>query len=531
MRRIVLPVIALLVFGTVQPGSAQRAASDLRLILVVAVDQFRYDFLTRFEDEYTGGLRRLMTEGAVFSNANLEHYPTVTAVGHATMLSGAFPADSGIIGNDWYDRESGARVTSVSDGGVQLLGGPTGTGSSPHRLLVTTVGDELKVASLTRSQTPSRVIGVSLKDRAAVLMAGRGADAAYWFDQRTGAFVTSTYYGRTAAPWLAAFNGPKPANRYAGQVWNVLGSPFAALPSEPGSDLYKAIYSTPAGNELLLEFTEEVLRQEQLGQRNATDLLAVGISANDTVGHTYGPNSPQVHDVTLRTDQLLDHLLDRVEETVGLDRTLVVLTSDHGVAPLPEMLAERRLPGGRLATRDLIDPILEALTKAYGAGDWILATAGTSPYLNYELIADKKLDSVEVRRVAAEAAWTSPHVVRVYTRDQLQRGDVPSDRLGLRIARSFNWQRSGDLEVLLEPNWIRQAEGTTHGTPYNYDAHIPLVLMGPGVRPGWYATEVALNDLAPTLSTIAGVETPSGSAGRVLVEALTTVPMSRPVSP
>jgi hypothetical protein len=521
-------VIALAVSLT---GAQPAAGPDLRLVLLIVVDQFRYDYMTRFGAEYTGGLKRLLTDGAVFTNANLEHYPTVTAVGHATMLTGATPAISGIIGNDWFDREAGATVTSVSDATVTSVGAATGA-ASPRRLLVSTIGDELKMASRLPKGAPDapRVFGVSLKDRGAILTAGRAADGAYWWDTESGSFVTSTYYTREAPEWVRAFNARKPADAHAGTAWSALAAPSLVLrkfPSERGSSLYDAVYGSPAGNDLVMDFAGELLVRERLGQRNQTDLLSISFSSNDSVGHTHGPDSPHVRDISVKTDRVIGRLLDRVDKLVGLQRTLVAFTTDHGVAPLPESLQAHGAGGGRMTTRELFDPVQERLAAQFGAGKWVLATAGSSPYLSYELMKERKLDPAEVRRVSAEAAAAVPHVTRVYTRDQLLTGDVPNDRISSRVLRGFNAQRSGDLEIILEPFWLRQATGTSHGTPYNYDAHIPLILMGRQVVPGQYSQHAALNDLAPTLATLLGIGIPSGSEGRVLTEALRPIPALR----
>jgi hypothetical protein len=390
---------------------------------------------------------------------------------------------------------------------------------------VSTVGDELKMASLAPKSAVDapRVFGVSMKDRSAILPVGRSANAAYWWDAKTGRFVTSTYYATDVPEWVRTFNERKPSDAHAGASWNALSSPsvsLSRLPAEPGAALYDAVYDSPFGNELVLDFAVELLRREQLGTRNATDLLSVSFSSNDAVGHTYGPDSPQVRDIAVRTDRAIGRLLDLIDKTIGLQHTLVAFTADHGVAPLPELLRDRGLPGGRMTTKELFDPIQRALASRFGEGAWLMATAGSSPYLNYGLIEKLRVDAAEVRQAAAAAAMTVPHVARVYTRDQLLRGDVPHDRIGTRVLRGFNAQRSGDLEIILDPYWIRQAEGTTHGTPYNYDAHIPLILMGRQVRPGEYSNHVALNDLAPTLATLLGIEIPAGSSGRVLAEAL-----------
>jgi hypothetical protein len=517
-------VLVVTLLSAVVLAAQPAGGPQIRLILLVVIDQFRHDYLMRFRADYSDGIKRLLTQGAVFADANLEHYPTVTAVGHATMLTGATPSVSGIIGNDWFDRTTGATVTSVSDPAAKPLGAPTGPAASPHRLLVSTIGDELKMASKFPKGSPAapRVIGISLKDRSAILAVGRGADAAYWWDTRSGSFVSSTYYFADIPAWVRAFNDRKTPDSLAGKSWHFLDQPAKPilLPAKPGQALYDAIYASEFGNELLMDFAGEALVQEKLGQRGVTDLFSVSFSSNDSVGHTHGPDSPNVRDLAIKTDKTIGRLLARVDKLVGLQSTLVVLTTDHGVAPVPEEMQKRGLPGGRITTKEFFAAIQQGLQNRFGEGKWVLSTAGSSPYLNYELISTMKLDPVEVRRVAAEVAAALPHVVRVYTRDQLLRGDVANDRLGSRVLRGFNAQRSGDLEILLEPYWMRQAQGTTHGTPYNYDAHIPLILMGRRIKPGEYFDHVALNDLAPTLATLVNVEIPSGSSGRVLTEVI-----------
>ncbi len=480
------------------------------------MDQFRYDYLTRFRDEYKGGLDRLLRTGANFVNANLDHYPTVTAVGHSTMLSGATPQTSGIVANEWYDRETGKNVTSVSDDSVKLLGGQDTAGESPRRLLVSTVGDEMKRGL----RDNPKVIGISLKDRASILPSGHMADAAYWYDTKTGTFVSSTYYFPALPQWADAFNKRRLVDKLAGAEWRFDSGPSGLfkMPAAVGPELANAVYSTPFGTDLLEQFVEEAIRQEKLGQRDATDLLTVSFSPNDPIGHSYGPDSPRAHDISLRTDRVLAKLFQYLDQTIGMQHVLVVLTADHGVTPLPEELEKERMPGGRAANGPLNTRIQDALTARFGPGKWVLQPTGT--YLNWALIAEKKLDLAEVERVAAAAIANEPHVARVYTRDQLLLGEVSRDIFSDRIVRSFNARRSGDLEVLLEPYWLRVTTGTTHGTPYSYDSHIPLIFMGPGVRPGRYARPVILNDLAPTLATMLNVETPSGSVGRALFEML-----------
>lgn len=509
----------LAVVGGVQPLQSQDAQqSEVRLVLLIAVDQFRYDYLTRFRDEYSEGLDRLLRNGANFVNTNIDHYPTVTAIGHSGMVTGALPKLSGIVGNDWYEREEGHNVESIEDKTERQLGGSDSTGASPRRLLVSTISDELK-----RARADAKVIGISAKDRGAILPAGHMADGAYWYDSETGTIASSTYYFPALPSWVQEFNKVAPASEFAGKEWR-FGPGADGLLEMPaaGPKLYTAVYGSPFANEILENFAEQAVRHEKLGQRGAMDFLSVSFSSNDVVGHSHGPDSPQVHDISLRTDKLLGKLFSFLDQSIGMDHIMVAFTADHGVSPVPEVLEENRMPGGRMTSGGLFDPIRKALEAHFGPGDWIEGTAGSSPYFNLELIREKKLDREEVERVAAQAAEMIPQVARVYTRTQLLRGQVPDDVISQRVVRSYHPRRSGDLEIVLDPYWIRGERGTTHGTPYRYDTHIPLIFMGPGIRPGRYVRPVALKDLAPTLATLMDIETPSGSEGRALHEMMTS---------
>jgi predicted AlkP superfamily pyrophosphatase or phosphodiesterase len=482
-----------------------------KLVLAIAIDQFRYDYLTRYRSEYTGGLNRLLTKGAVFTDANYEQAPTVTAVGHSMFLSGAFPSVSGIAGNEWFDRASGKSVTSVSDDAVKLLGGSSEGGASPRRMLVSTVGDELKIASGGKSH----VIGISLKDRSAILPAGHMADGVFWVEAKTGNIVSSTYYFPELPAWVKDLNGSKPADKYSGVEW--IGH---KLSNAADDGFYASLPATPFGNELIELIAERAIVSEKLGKHAATDLLAVSFSSNDYVGHAYGPDSPEAHDTAVRTDKLFDKFFRYLEAQVGMQNVLVVLTADHGVAPLPELTIERKIGGGRMPTRIVQDTIQAALDQRFGKGKWILSAAGDSIYLDRDLIHQKKHDLAEVERVAAEAARSVPHVARVFSSEQLAAGSAMDDAIGRRVQNGFNSVRGGDLVIILEPYWIYGAKGTTHGTPYNYDTHVPIVFMGSGIKPGRYNQRAAPNDIAPTLATMLDIEIPSGSSGRVLDEML-----------
>jgi len=501
MRRFLLCVL-------VAAATLAAAPKKPKLVVAVVFDQFRYDYLERFRSDYHSGFDRLLTQGAVFTSAHYQHFPTVTAIGHSTFLSGALPSVSGIIGNEWYDRDDAKLVTSVTDAGTKLLGGPAEAGSSPRRFLADTVGDELKMSDGGKS----RVIGVSLKDRAAILPAGHMADGAFWLDNSTGHFVSSTYYFENLPGWVKSFNDAHPADGYAGAKWL-----NHTMPADL-SKLYPALAASPFGNEMVESFAEHALESEHLGTHDETDILTVSFSSNDYIGHAYGPDSPEVREISIRSDALLGKLLQAVDRQVGLDRVLVVMTADHGVAPVPEVNAARHMPGGRMPKGIFADTVQKALRAKYGNFDWITNTEDHSMYLNWELIAAKKLDLAEVTRTAAQAVAGIPHVARVFTREQLMSGEVLPDPSGRDVLNGYYAPRGADIEFLLDPYWINGTSKAVHSSTYDYDTHVPVVFLGAGIRAGRYDESIVVNDIAPTLANILHVETPSGSVGRVLSE-------------
>ena len=488
-----------------------------KLVVVIVIDQFRYDYLTRFRSDYTGGFDRLLKTGAVFTNAYLQHFPSVTAVGHSTILSGATPSLSGIVGNDWFDRESGRSVASTADSKVTILGGK-GTGASPSRLLVSSVGDELKMAA--RGGTP-RVIGISLKDRAAILPAGRMADAAYWFDSTNGNMVSSTYYFPEMPAWVGEFNIKRAVDGFLGAEWkSAAGKVLTKIPTETGSKYYDAFEHTPYATQFLLSFAQRAIEAEALGSRPATDLISVSLSPTDLVGHTFGPDSPEIHELNVQTDRLLGEFLQFLDKRFRPGSVLVVFTADHGVAPLPEVQTDRRMPGGRIVEATLRKTVESALVAKFGEGRWISYSAYGTFWLNRATIREKKVDQAALEECAAQALAEQPHVYRVYTRTQLLAGRYGSDFVSTRVANGFNPSRAGDVITIVEPYWIYGTKDASHGTPFGYDTHLPLIFAGAGVKRGVYDQTVAINDIAPTLATILGIETPSGSTGRVLTEML-----------
>jgi predicted AlkP superfamily pyrophosphatase or phosphodiesterase len=501
------------------PRRAATTRTKPKLVVGIIIDQFRYDYLTRFRNEYHGGLDHLMTQGADFTNAFYQQVPTVTAVGHSIFMSGAMPAVSGIVSNTWYDRDEQRIVTSVCDWNEKTVGAPGephGTTctdedpASPRRLLVSTVGDELRDA-----HESSKVIGVSIKARGAILPSGHRAAGAFWFDGTSGNFVTSTFYMDKLPAWAQEFNDQKLANGYINRKWEAF--PQRDFHAPAGQPKYGRLPASPWGNELIERFAERAIQGEKLGQRGATDLLTVSFSSNDYVGHGAGPDSPEVHDMAIRVDQVLGRLFQFIDTHVGLNNTVVVLSADHGVAPLPARDEADKMPGGYIRGK-IEDTIDAALNARFGKRQWLIPGAGeTSLYLDKNA---RKADE-DIYGTVRQALLAAPalHVTRVYTRDQLDNG-IAGDFIARAVMNGYFPRRSGDIALIFEPYFIPGTSGTTHFSPYAYDRHVPVLFMGPGIKAGRYDETVAPNDIAPTLATMLDIQTPSGSSGRVLTEVL-----------
>ena len=519
-----VPKLAFIAFALTSVSIFAASPAKPKLVVGIIIDQFRYDYLTRFRSEYHGGLDQLMTRGADFTNAFYAQVPTVTAVGHSIFMSGAMPAVSGIVSNSWYDREEGKVVTSVCDWNVKTIGGhqeekgakcTDADPASPKRLLVTTLGDELRDA-----HPDSKVIGVSIKARGAILSSGHRAAGAFWFDDVSGNFVTSSFYMDNLPAWADEFNNQKLPAKYVEQKWD--GFPSWKFEASAGSRTpYAKLPASPWGNELIEGFAEKAITGEQLGQRGATDLITISFSSNDYVGHAVGPDAPEVRDMSIRTDQLLGKLFRFIDEKVGMKDVIVVLSADHGVAPTPKHDEEAKLPGGYVIA-DAEDAVQSALTRKFGKGAWLIPGAGeTSLYLNWETVAKAKIEDEDIYRTAQQALLAIPqlHVARVYSRDQLGNG-IAGDFIAKAEMNGFYPKRSGDLHLIFDSGYMIGTGGTTHFSPYSYDRHVPALLMGPGIKPGRYNGTIEVNDIAPTLATLLDIQTPSGSSGRVLTEAL-----------
>jgi hypothetical protein len=543
--------------------AAAAAPAKPRLVVLISIDQFRADYLTRFADLYlpaegaqgVGGFRWLMERGAYHTDAHHDHYPLFTGPGHSIHLTGAPPYKTGIVGNEWFDRDLNAERYCVQDARSPLVGAadPDGKrGISPATLRVSTVGDELKMA--TGGQ--AKVWGLAFKDRAAVLMAGHLADGVLWFDDETAAWISSRFYFKDGAlpGWVTGWNAAKKIDPYFGKAWE-LSVPPAALKrlwkpgnefanprpglgtsfphpvtgglAKPGRAFYAAFESTPYGNEYVLETAEELIRREGLGADAIPDLLAINLSTNDYIGHSFGPDSAEVLDATVQTDRQLSRFFRFLAKTVpgGLANVTLVLTADHGVAPMVE---EMKRSGFATASAyqetALAAAVKGALEGALGPGDWLTAISEFNVYLNLDALAKKGVEPARAETVAAEALRRQPGIYAAYTRAQILDGRMPDTDIGHRVVLGFHPKVSGDVVIVLDPYTLPGAgsavKGTTHGTTYAYDTSVPLLLAGAGIKPGRYTQRVSTLDIAPTLSTLLGVLQPSGCEGHVLSPAL-----------
>lgn len=524
------------------------AAKPVKLVVGIVIDQFRFDYLQRFEDQFAeGGFKRLLKSGAVFTNANYIHTPTYTACGHGTFMTGAPPAMTGIIGNEWYDRDLGKITTSVADdkGQFKTLGGKEGArAAAPHKLLGTTLGDEMRLAT----QGQAKVIGLSYKDRSAILPAGKRPNGAYWFDPNTGTFVSSTYYFNEQPEWVRKFNQEQHCNKYFGKKWERLlpdtayqrsapddaayerkaryGNTFPYTinggEDKPGARYYAQFDASPFANEHLAALAKAAIENEALGADDITDLLTVSFSANDLVGHAYGPYSQEVQDMTLRTDRILAEFFNYLDKKIGLQNVVIALTADHGVAPVPEQVQGLGY-GGRLENKAVQDAVQLALSQRFGEDKWVLNFGNGNVYLNEAAIESHKLNTAEAEAVAQTAILKLPGINECLTRTQLMQGNIPATWIGKSVANGFYPQRNGNLVVVPQPFYFfGEASLTTHGTPYSYDTHVPVIFYGAGIAPGHYASVSSPADIAPTLATLLKVQPPSNSIGRVLSEALKT---------
>ncbi|MFO0590257.1 MAG: alkaline phosphatase family protein [Polyangiaceae bacterium] len=536
------------------PASATAAATAApatfavkrpKLVVVIALDQFRADYLTRF-DSYFGdnGFHRLLRDGASYTG-HYGHYATYTGPGHALLLSGSYPYVNGISTNKFYNPATSRSEAMVFDGQSTVLGVKQTDADmdvSPRNFYGSTVGDELILAQGRQSKT----IALATKGRGAILMGGRLAKT-YWMNDDNGDMTTSTYYAPSLPAWVETWNKKKLADSYFGKSWDRalpanayamsaaddtaseggskgLGKTFPhkvdGKLKEPGPAYYEALTMTPFANDWELDFAKTAVESEQLGQRGVTDMLAISISATDLAGHDFGPLSHEVQDLVVRTDKQIGDFLDWVYGKLGKEEVLVVVSADHGGVPMPEQMASFGFSAGRLKKKTIGDAVEKALHDKFGGDKWVVALEDPHIFLDRKKIEEKKLKAEDVERVAGEAAAKIDGFGGFFTRTQLMAGQVPDSDLGRAILRTYFVPRGGDVVMWTLPFhfWGKYAEkdaGTTHGTFYRYDTDVPVLISGAGVKPGKYGVREMI-DLAPTLSAILGIARPAAAEGQIV---------------
>jgi predicted AlkP superfamily pyrophosphatase or phosphodiesterase len=502
-----------------------------KIVIGLMVDQMRWDYLYKYDGRYgEGGFKRLIREGFSCENTLISHAPTVTAIGHSSVYTGSVPAITGIVGNSWYDRAWGRQIENVEDTTVTGVGTTSNGNRSPRNLLTTTIGDELRMAT----NYHSKVVGVSIKDRAAILPAGHTANAAFWFDTDKNTFITSTYYMNALPDWTTRFNAINWKDSLMAGGWNTLYPIDSYILSDKDDKSYEGTFSgedkpvfphtkaditnTPFGNTLTLEFAKSAIEGYQLGAGEYTDLLAVSLSSPDKIGHRFGPNSIEVEDNYLRLDKDLENFFKYLDQRYGKDGYLFFITADHGAGHSPGYLQENKIPAGAVNEDEMKQQILARVKEKYGTPDVIQTFTNGQVYLNYDVLAKKGLDRKTVATYVADLFSTHPGFVYAVSRDDLAGAPLPEPIKSMFI-NGCNLKRSGDIFLIRSAGWKSGSlKGTAHGDWFPYDAHIPLVWMGHGIKPGKTNRTTNMVDIAPTLAALLHIQMPSGNIGKVITE-------------
>jgi predicted AlkP superfamily pyrophosphatase or phosphodiesterase len=545
MRTLILTFIFLI--SLTSAGWAQPKGSAVirpKLVVGIVVDQMRWDYLYRYYNKYSeGGFKRLLQEGFTCENTNINYLPTYTAVGHTSIYTGSVPSIHGITGNNWTEQLTGQHVYCTYDSTVQAVGSDSSVDGkmSPRNLLVTTITDELRMAT----NFQSRVIGISLKDRASILPAGHTANAAFWLDDASGNFITSTYYMKKLPPSVEKFNKEKNIDRYIRNDWHTLypietytesdadnkvyegsiaGESASVFPHTLKSDYQKdhgAFRVSPFGNTLTLDFAKTILEAYQLGGGTATDFLTINCASTDYVGHDFGPNSIEVEDVYLRLDLDLASFLSDLDAKIGKGQYLLFLTADHGAAHAEGYSSENRMSSDFFDSRNILASLNQLIQQKFGISNSI--RSGENYQINFDLskITAANADFEGIKKLAIDYLKKQPGVNYVVDLDKIQEAPVP-EPIKTMIINGYNFKRSGQIQVVFQPGWLDNSvkTGTTHGGWNPYDSHIPLIFMGWDIHPGASAYPVHMTDISPTLATLLHIQVPDGNIGSPITDML-----------
>lgn len=527
------------------PASTPTTPSKPQLVVGIVVDQMRWDYLTRYYPLFqsNGGFRRMLGEGFSCDNTLINYTPTVTACGHTAIYTGSVPAIHGIVGNNWWENRSNKGMYCSEDKSVKGVGGKTEEDGqmSPKNMLTTTICDELRMSN----QFASKVVGIAIKDRGAILPAGHSANAAYWYEGKSGNFISSTYYCSELPAWAQAFNQRKLPDSLYQNGWKL------ALPAETylsyatadekvyeskpfGKDAnrfpydmskfigkdYTKISSTPMGNTLTAEMAKAAIIGEKLGKGSTTDFIAISFSSPDYIGHSFGPNSWENADDYVRLDQELGKLLQFLDAQIGKNAYTVFLSADHAVAHIPGFMKENKLPGGLLEDAGMMKEMNLQIKQKFGVDNAIASIMNEQVYLSRKRMDTSKADIVEIKNFIVGFLMKNENITHAFATDDILITPLPKQYREM-IANGFHPSRSGDVQYILKSGYFSgSGTGTTHGSPFLYDTHIPLLWYGWGIKKGKTNRETNITDIAPTLAALLHIQAPSGSVGQVIEEVL-----------
>lgn len=546
MKNILLTIVAL--FVGLLGNSQELKASGLtkneplkpKLVVGIVVDQMRYDYLTRFYNKYgEGGFKRMMEEGFNCKNNHFNYVPTYTGPGHASVYTGTTPKYHGIIANNWYDKETKQKVYCAGDDNVNSVGTTNTDGKmSPHRMQTTSFADENRLFTQMRGKT----IGVSIKDRGAILPAGHTANAAYWFTGgNEGHFISSTFYMEDLPKWVKKFNKSKTVESYM-KPWNTLydidtyvesgsdkndfegvfkGKETATFPYDlkalaKDNNNFDILKSTPYGNSIVVDFAIAAIDGENLGQDDITDVLAVSFSSTDYIGHKFGVNSKEIQDTYLRLDRDLERFFNALDEKVGKGEYTVFLTADHGAVEVPSYLKSVKIPAGYINYSEMEKALNGFLEKTYGTTEILENISNYQIFLNREKIKALGLNLKEVQEAIVNEQMSYPHVYKAYSATTMRSVNFV-DGIEALLQKGYSQKRSGDVILVFDPAYISYSKtGSTHGSGLNYDTHVPLLFFGKGIKNGYTFKKTEITDIAPTISALLGISFPNGAIGQPL---------------
>jgi predicted AlkP superfamily pyrophosphatase or phosphodiesterase len=523
---------------------AQSTNPEPKLVVGIVIDQMRYDYLYRFESLYgKDGFKKLMKEGTNFTFAHFNYVPTYTGPGHSCIYTGTTPYFNGIISNDWYDKETRKMVYCVEDKSVKTLGADDKNGEmSPRRLQSTTITDQLKIAT----NGSSKVISISLKDRAAIMIGGHMADAAYWYDPDSGNYISSTYYMKQLPEWVINFNKKRLADKYVALDWNLsypLDRYVQTLPDAENYEedvfsegkttfphtfknlsfkkKYDVLRTTPFANDLQYDFIKVAINNEKLGQHSNTDFLAISYCASDYVGHAYGPNSVEVEDLYVKLDSLIANMISFLDSKVGKGKYILFLTADHAVVPSPDYEMEKRIPGGWLNPEIVKDSLMSFTEREFHNKKLIEIFSNLQIYFSRRVIKDLNLNLSNLESVYVNYLRDNfPLVTQIFKRDDLEK-QIAGRADHNFLLNGFNPVRSGDVLFGLQSGYIFEKAGevaTSHGTLYSYDTHVPLIFYGWHIPAQTVNSPVYTVDIAPTIANLLKIQEPSACIGIPIIK-------------